>query len=356
MPSQNDIEKRLFRFFEGESRGRATNGGSGLAAGSVQGPHRQGNEDRAAVAEVRFARSKLQALRIAIVCDGMGGMDSGNIAASMAMASFFTAVICKRHLPLPELLRAAAHRANEAVFSHFEGHGGTTLSAVAISPESAWLVNIGDSRIYQVSADGDLLLKTVDDTIKGAINAHQGSVDEDDLDNRLLQFVGIGKELDPHLLDVTACDAKTWLVTSDGAHGIGRRALEDLVEQPLSSEELVRRFIYVADALNVRDNASVAAMQMRRDYESFPLASGVDLSLWSPTNNLNVWLFNDLSQEIDQPLDSAPAKSRRNLEKAAVKSVQKSRARSKISSASKAKDVEKPPMAVIFDQGPSIDD
>lgn len=351
MPSQNDIEKRFLSFFKDEPRGRSVSGSGALAAGSIQGPHRDGNEDRVAAAEIRYANSQLQSLRVGIVCDGMGGMESGDVAASLAISCFLGALAHERPTSLPALLKLAVDRANQVVFSRFNGRAGTTLSAVVVAQNESWVVHVGDSRIYKLASDGELALVTVDDTVQGAINAHQGDRNEDELDNRLLQFIGVGEALQPHLINVTGSNAYAWLATSDGAHGIGRRLLEDLVERPLIPIDLVRRFIFVADALNVRDNASVVVIGADPKSEPPAPSFGVDLSLWSASDHLNAWLAIDNDQErvgyaaakhaaVPQEAEVAPAKPR-----------QKKRTRTKRTQKENSTEPEVP-MSVIFEQGP----
>jgi serine/threonine protein phosphatase PrpC len=327
-----------------------------LAAGSVQGPYRDGNEDRVAVAEIRFADGHFPYLRVGIVCDGMGGMESGDVAASTAVSCFLAALACERRATLPDLLELAADRANRAVYSQFNGRAGTTLSAIVLARSASWIVHVGDSRIYKLASDGELNLATVDDTIQGAINAHQGDKNEDELDNRLLQFIGVGESLQPHIINVTDSDAIVWLVTSDGAHGIGRRLLDDLVERPIIPSDLVRRFIFVADALNVKDNASVAAIAADIRSEMSTPSTGVDITLWSASDQLNAWLALDKPRDQVLKAQKGPEEIDRHVEMAPAKPRQRKKTRSKRSISRSSQPPETPPMAVIFEQGSAEDD
>ncbi len=102
-------------------------------------------------------------LAVAIVCDGMGGARSGNIASALAVEAASTYL---ESLPLDELLRApgehlaqAAEVANEAVYhraaQEAECHGmGTTMVAALVHGGRAHILNIGDSRAYSIGAEG----------------------------------------------------------------------------------------------------------------------------------------------------------------------------------------------------------
>ena len=101
---------------------------------------------------------------LCIVCDGMGGAKSGNIASTLAADVFVQEV--RRSFKsgmdrekLGQMMMAAAKLANFTVydqaqqFEEFDGMG-TTLVAVLIQGKEAVLVNVGDSRAYIVSPDG----------------------------------------------------------------------------------------------------------------------------------------------------------------------------------------------------------
>ena len=101
---------------------------------------------------------------LGIVCDGMGGAKSGNIASTLAVDVFVQEV--KRSWTssmnpekIDQMLRGAVKLANFTVFDQaaqfeeFDGMG-TTLTAVLIKGRNATVVNVGDSRVYAVDAGG----------------------------------------------------------------------------------------------------------------------------------------------------------------------------------------------------------
>ena len=101
---------------------------------------------------------------LCVVCDGMGGAKSGNVASTLAVDVFVQEV--KRtwvHGMDPDLadqmLKNAVKLANFTVydqaqqFEEFTGMG-TTLVAVLIHGKFATVINVGDSRAYSVKRDG----------------------------------------------------------------------------------------------------------------------------------------------------------------------------------------------------------
>ena len=105
-----------------------------------------------------------RATMLCVVCDGMGGAKSGNIASSLA-SEVFVEEIKRSWMPgmdqdkIDQMLRSAVKLANFTVFDQavqfeeFEGMG-TTLVAALIRGKTATVVNVGDSRCYGIDRDG----------------------------------------------------------------------------------------------------------------------------------------------------------------------------------------------------------
>ena len=101
---------------------------------------------------------------LCVVCDGMGGAKSGNIASSLAVEVFVEEV--RRSWmgrmdqeKTDQVLRSAVKLANFTVydqaaqFEEFNGMG-TTLVAALVSKKKATIVNVGDSRAYAIDSGG----------------------------------------------------------------------------------------------------------------------------------------------------------------------------------------------------------
>ena len=107
---------------------------------------------------------------LCVVCDGMGGAKSGNVASTLA-ADVFTQEVKRTWTPtmdperLDQMLDAAVKLANFTVydqareFAEFDGMG-TTLVALLIHGKKATIVNVGDSRAYLVDHNGILQVTT----------------------------------------------------------------------------------------------------------------------------------------------------------------------------------------------------
>ena len=126
---------------------------------------REQNQDAYAV--VHFGRDRT----LLVVCDGMGGAKSGNVASSLAVEVFTGEVRRTQKAGMtPEkaaaMLRSALELANRAVYEQsqlsedFTGMG-TTLVAAFLSRDLAVIINVGDSRAYHFTRE-DVSLVTRD--------------------------------------------------------------------------------------------------------------------------------------------------------------------------------------------------
>lgn len=109
-----------------------------------------------------------RATLLCVVCDGMGGAKSGNVASSLATEVFVEEIrrSWKHGMAsdqIDQMLRSAVKLANFTVFdqaAQFEEFSGmgTTLVAALIRDNRATLVNVGDSRAYGINRSGIHLL------------------------------------------------------------------------------------------------------------------------------------------------------------------------------------------------------
>lgn len=124
----------------------------------------------------------------AVVCDGMGGANGGNVASRLAVDYFSASLKSGYRSSMSEssinnLLQSAVSAANVRVFdksresSDLSGMG-TTIVAVLIIGNTAYFVHAGDSRAYILS-NGELKQITRDHSIvQNMIESGKLSIDE----------------------------------------------------------------------------------------------------------------------------------------------------------------------------------
>lgn len=101
---------------------------------------------------------------LCVVCDGMGGAKSGNVASELA-AEVFVEEVRRSWNPgmqqqeIDQMMGNAVKLANFTVFDQaqqfeeFSGMG-TTLVAALVSNKAATIVHVGDSRAYGINCNG----------------------------------------------------------------------------------------------------------------------------------------------------------------------------------------------------------
>jgi PPM family protein phosphatase len=204
------IQKHLLRWLSQNRSARAVRnvGEAGVILASDRGLKRDDNQDR--IAAMRYS-GKRSAFLCVVVADGMGGLREGAECAEITVAAFFDALVTMAARPARDRLEQAVRHANSEVYLSKGGSGGSTLSAVLVeSDDEIYSANVGDSRIYveRGTEDHTLSRVTVDDSLEEAFGG-QG--------RELLQFVGIGKGLKPHI-DKIGPAVRSIAITTDGIH------------------------------------------------------------------------------------------------------------------------------------------
>ena len=144
-------------------------------------------------------------------------MRDGAKCATLALSSFFYALTLYRSYELEKRATAAISYANDAVFRFACGNGGATLSAILADHKAhPIIVHLGDSRIYSFGDGATLKRLTTDDSLAEAVGGHGRD---------LLQFVGMGKGMQPHIAPIPN-DARQLAITTDGIHFIESATLE----------------------------------------------------------------------------------------------------------------------------------
>ncbi len=110
------------------------------------------NEDRAGIGKVQTA-SGLK-LFVAIVCDGVGGRNKGEVASRTAMESFIQFLRQSNQASVPQAVQEAAIRTNQVVRDKGDEITCTLVAAIIHKDNTPWgrlyIANLGDSRVVLV--------------------------------------------------------------------------------------------------------------------------------------------------------------------------------------------------------------
>lgn len=199
---------------------------------------------------VRVLSTKQGKMVFAVLCDGMGGLAKGEIASASVVNAF-----CKwadTRLPVlsegdisDEDIRhewiAISTEFNEKIKAYGKGYGismGTTVTAMLITEKRYYIINIGDTRAYELSNKAAIL--TRDQTLV----AHEVEVghltpEEAERDSRrsvLLQCIGASEEVYP---DMFYGDTKLNAVYMLCTDGFRHEITENEIYQYLNPDVMV---------------------------------------------------------------------------------------------------------------------
>lgn len=265
------------------------------AIASEVGSVREENQDRAAIARGRDKQGRDYA--VLVVADGIGGMRNGATCAAMVIGTFLATV--NQHAQMtadPEdWIRRAANAANQAVFSRFRGEGGSTLVALIVRPgDVAYWLSVGDSRVYR-STGKNLTQTSVDDTIAGQLGKRlQAGVEQ----SKLLQFMGMGDELEPHIAKFDDEPVDAVVLTTDGVHYLESAPgwLGQIVNNAPDPGVCVKRLVDLAKWCGGPDNATVAMISLSTAWELESRPPYSCLEVWDAFGELQI-ITNDMARE-----------------------------------------------------------
>jgi serine/threonine protein phosphatase PrpC len=257
------------------------------AVASEIGCVRSENQDRAIIVRGRDAEGQNYA--IFAVADGIGGMKNGAECAALTLGAFVAGLTQGAKYVIYDSatwIRNAAIRADQAVYSEYRGNGGSTLVALILRPgEPARWLSVGDSRVYS-SSDKKLTQVSVDDTIAGQLGkGFRGNTDQ----TRLLQYIGMGSELEPHIAKIDH-SAETVLLTTDGVHFLSTAPewLSQIINNSPDPGICVKRLVDLAKWCGGPDNATVAMISLVSDWENEERPPYACIEIWDSFGELQL--------------------------------------------------------------------
>ena len=206
-----------------------------------------------------------------LVADGMGGHNAGDLASRTCIDAFVGQLSeTKKRTPV-SCMEEAVREANRAIFEkagedlHYKGMG-TTLVGMTIDEETAYIINIGDSRLYrlrehlqQITTDHSLVEEMV----------MSGEIDKDEMrthpnKNIITRALGTVDNPKPDCFELDTRSGDLFLLCSDGlSNMIDDKTMESVVndsEKPL--EEIGKKLVEMANEAGGKDNISVVLVRI----------------------------------------------------------------------------------------------
>ncbi|HWA72244.1 MAG TPA: protein phosphatase 2C domain-containing protein [Polyangiaceae bacterium] len=227
-------------------------------------PGKQTNEDALAIAEVPYGMA-------AVVCDGMGGHEGGELASRAAVQRILETLASEKQAT-ERLLSVALERAHAEVYAlggdaPIDVRPGSTAVLLVLCGQEAWLSYVGDSRAYRIRARTAERL-TRDHSVVEALLAARAITPEAARQhpdaNRITRALGIAAEIEPELLaPLRLSIGDAFLLCSDGLTDLVEDSeLGELVGGAASPEAACQALIALANDRGGHDNISVAVLRV----------------------------------------------------------------------------------------------
>ncbi len=242
---------------------------SGVA--SDTGQRRKNNEDSWLICEPEGELNLKTKGRLYAVADGMGGSVAGEIASRLAvreLQKYYFAEVPSQ--PPQEALRKAFQAAYESIrrkaMAEPELTGmGTTLTAVALRDNIAYVAHVGDSRAYLIR-DKEIIQLTRDHTVtaslveKGEITPEQAKTHPQR--HVLLQALGGRKQPTVELLTVPVKPKDVFILCSDGLYNaVSDDEIKEIITSAPDIQKAAGTLVALANQRGGRDNITVVVVK-----------------------------------------------------------------------------------------------
>lgn len=198
-----------------------------ISASTDMGMKKSTNQDSLSIKTINTSQGRMV---FAILCDGMGGLAKGEVASATVIKAFDEWVhndlqlLCRGPIEdsvLKEQWENIVIAQNQRIMNYGKGQGislGTTIVAMLITESRYYIMNVGDSRAYEITKE--LKQITKDQTfVAREIELGNMTVEDAKQDPRrnvLLQCCGASREVYPEMIfGDTQCNA-IYMLCSDG--------------------------------------------------------------------------------------------------------------------------------------------
>lgn len=208
----------------------------------------------------------------AVVCDGMGGANGGNVASSLTVETV-SEFMSKYDNSLDnnktvDFLVCAVQKANRIVYEMQKNKNelsgmGTTVELVFVKDNTAHIVHAGDSRVYcmrdnriqQVTVDHSIVQEMVNN---GEITPEEAQTHPNK--NYITRAVGVNSDINLDYIEVPFEPGDTILICTDGLSNYVKK--EEILEYALNykGETLPQGLIELAKSRGGNDNITIAVI------------------------------------------------------------------------------------------------
>ncbi len=234
---------------------------------------------------MKVARTPAVNVALTVLCDGMGGLKSGEYASALVVNAF--SAWFENELPkvvgsttdmnaIAQRWNAIVQDQGKKIMAYGQSKGislGTTLTALLVVNNRFLCVHVGDSRLYKVGPTAMQQLTTDHSFVANEV-AHKRMTPEqartDSRKNVLLQCVGASQVINPEFVSGMVAENDVFMLCSDGfRHEITEEEMHGvLAPQLMTSEKVMKKsltdLIELNKARSEKDNITAILLKAIR--------------------------------------------------------------------------------------------
>ena len=204
-----------------------------------------------------------------LVADGMGGHRAGDLASEYTVDMVREAAEkSMRQIPF-QILRSAFQYANQKLIekaresSAYTGMG-TTLVAATVVEDTAYIVNVGDSRLYKV---GETIEQITEDHSLVEEMVRMGEISREEARNHpdkniITRAIGVADTVEPDYFDTKLQKGECLLLCSDGlSNMIKDSQIRAILARRESLQAGAKELVDTANENGGRDNIAVVLIE-----------------------------------------------------------------------------------------------
>ncbi|WP_324823716.1 Stp1/IreP family PP2C-type Ser/Thr phosphatase [Sinanaerobacter sp. ZZT-01] len=219
----------------------------------------------------------MPAQRVYIVADGVGGHNSGEIASRFVVQQI-AEYVAKNHIPatngeeeLKQYLLKCLRQVNRQLYemakeSQKNVGMATTLALVYMNDMKAYIVNVGDSRVYLIR---DKLIRqiTEDHTYVNQL-LKSGAITKEEADchpkrNMITRAIGAEYDLSPDFYQFKVYEGDLILMCTDGLYGeLSEEKINAMAQGKRSMHRLANDYVKEANERGGKDNITVVCIMI----------------------------------------------------------------------------------------------
>ena len=235
-----------------------------ISSATSVGKIRAVNEDSYFVSEIGSGGAVL-----AIVADGMGGHNAGEIASAEAVNTLKSSITTADNTT-KDVLLTAIQCANNAIYKMSKQtpsmHGmGTTITACVISENTVTAAQVGDSRLYLIK-DNEITQITKDHSLVEML-IESGSITKEDAKthpqkNIITRALGTNNSVEADVYEFKVSEDDVLLLCSDGlVNMVEDEKILSMITECHDFENLADKLIAEAEDAGGHDNITVVLIK-----------------------------------------------------------------------------------------------